>query len=86
MKQSDIKIASELAKKIDEFETYLAHLKNENVDTSAVDFRIQLAIHGNNYNIVTKNISTGIKDTIRNLLIVDLESQVQFMKKRIEQL
>ena len=85
MKQSDIKIASDLSKKITEFQSYLTHLKRENVSIN-VDFKIELAVAGNNYRPVSHNISAGIKDTMRSLLIADLETQVEFMTRKIEKL
>ena len=83
MKQSDINLACNLNEKIEKMENSLESLTDEKVEN---DLRINLASYANNYNDRTSWISSGIKDSIRSLIIADLQSQVQFMKKRIENL
>jgi hypothetical protein len=83
MKQSDIKMASKLNDKIETMEKVLESLTAEKVDQ---DVRINLAAYHNNYNDRTSWLSSGIRDSIRSLIVADLQAQVQFMKKRIENL
>ena len=87
MKQSDIKIATHLIEQIQKLERDLDGLTNfkENI-SSSIDFQIHLARASNNYNNRTSMLSTGIKDAIRSLVVADLQAQVQFMKKKIENL
>lgn len=83
MKQSDIKLASNLNEKIENMEDILKGLIPEDAEG---DVRINLARVGCNYYDRTKWLSSGIKDSIRSLIIADFQAQIQFMKKKIENL
>ena len=84
MKQSDIKVAVSLQQKIDKLQQNIDTLNDESKKQLGV--KIDLPSGYNNYNDRTSYLSSGIVDTIQKLVVADLESQIQFMKKKITNL
>lgn len=83
MKQSDITIAVNLKNTIEKMENHIRLLTDKD---RKQEISIGLPIGQNNYTPRTKMLSTGIVETIELLIIADFESQIQFMKKKIENL